>query len=388
MNPGDVLTLNIEKVAHGGFCVARHEGIVIFVRHALPNEKVEAQLISLAPGKKSWFAQTLKVINASKFRRNSPCLYFKSDGCGGCDWMHTSASYQRQLKLEVLIELLERLGKITHAREICRMNDVDPEEKNWRTKIRVIANDKGELGFRKYRSSEIQVIDKCLIAAEEINKSLNEVGKKISGSEIELIKNNEEVIVLGKDSKNIKINRTVNDDNYEASGSGFWQIHPKSLDVLSELIEKDIKKMSVESFLDLYSGVGVFSSVILKIFPNASGFVIESDKEAAESAKKNLSQFKKVKILKQKVENWIFTTREKFDLIVLDPPRSGAGVKVMQSICKKAKQKIIYIACDPASLARDTAVAKENGWVLEKVEVYDLFPMTHHFESVAVFTRG
>ena len=146
--------------------------------------------------------------------------------------------------------------------------------------------------------------------------------------------------------------------------------------------------MSVESFLDLYSGVGVFSSVILKIFPNASGFVIESDKEAAESAKKNLSQFKKVKILKQKVENWIFTTREKFDLIVLDPPRSGAGVKVMQSICKKAKQKIIYIACDPASLARDTAVAKENGWVLEKVEVYDLFPMTHHFESVAVFTRG
>ena len=388
MNPGDVLTLNIEKVAHGGFCVARHEGIVIFVRHALPNEKVEAQLISLAPGKKSWFAQTLKVINASKFRRNSPCLYFKSDGCGGCDWMHTSASYQRQLKLEVLIELLERLGKITHAREICRMNDVDPEEKNWRTKIRVIANDKGELGFRKYRSSEIQVIDKCLIAAEEINKSLKEVGKKISGSEIELIKNNEEVIVLGKDSKNIKINRTVNDDNYEASGSGFWQIHPKSLDILSELIEKDIKKMSVESFLDLYSGVGVFSSVILKIFPNASGFVIESDKEAAESAKKNLSQFKKVKILKQKVENWIFTTREKFDLIVLDPPRSGAGVKVMQSICKKAKQKIIYIACDPASLARDTAVAKENGWVLEKVEVYDLFPMTHHFESVAVFTRG
>lgn len=388
MNPGDVLTLNIEKVAHGGFCVARHEGIVIFVRHALPNEKVEAQLISLAPGKKSWFAQTLKVINASKFRRNSPCLYFKSDGCGGCDWMHTSASYQRQLKLEVLIELLERLGKITHAREICRMNDVDPEEKNWRTKIRVIANDKGELGFRKYRSSEIQVIDKCLIAAEEINKSLKEVGKKISGSEIELIKNNEEVIVLGKDSKNIKINRTVNDDNYKASGSGFWQIHPKSLDVLSVLIEKDIKKMSVESFLDLYSGVGVFSSVILKIFPNASGFVIESDKEAAESAKKNLSQFKKVKILKQKVENWIFTTREKFDLIVLDPPRSGAGVKVMQSICKKAKQKIIYIACDPASLARDTAVAKENGWVLEKVEVYDLFPMTHHFESVAVFTRG
>lgn len=388
MKPGDILTLNIEKVAHGGFCVARHDGIVIFVRHALPNEKVEAQLISLAPGKKSWFAQTLKVINSSKFRRNSPCAFFKNDGCGGCDWMHTSASYQRQLKIEVLIEQLERLGKITQAREICRMNDVDPEEKNWRSKIRPIANDKGELGFRKYRSKEIQVIEKCLIADEAINRTLIALGKQTPGIEVELVKNNDEVLIFGKDDRKTKVNRKVNEENYEANGSGFWQVHPKAVEVLTDTIEKEIKKMSIGSFLDLYSGVGVFSSVILKSFPNASGYAIESDKEASENAKMNLRDFKKVKVLKQKVENWIFKTREKFDLIVLDPPRSGAGVKVMQRICKKAKEKIIYIACDPASLARDAAVAKENGWLLEKVEVYDFFPMTHHFESVAVFTRG
>ena len=388
MKPGEVLTLNIEKVAHGGFCVARHENVVIFVRHCLPNEKVEAQLISLAPGKKSWFAQTVKVINASKFRRNSPCIYFKNDGCGGCDWMHTSASYQRQLKLEVLIEQLERLGKITHAREICRMNDVDPDEKNWRTKIRVVSNEKGDLGFRKYKSSEIQVIDKCLIADEQVNKSLSSLEKISPGTEIELVKNNNEVIVLGKDSKNIQIKRQVNQENFEASGEGFWQVHPKSVEVLSELIEKEIKRMSVNSFLDLYAGVGVFSNVILKNFPSAMGYAIESDRNAGENAKSNLSGFKQVKVLKQKVESWIFKNKEKFDLVVLDPPRSGAGVKVMQTLCKKAKDKIIYIACDPASLARDTAVAKDNGWILEKVEVFDFFPMTHHFESVAVFTRG
>ena len=388
MKPGDILTLNIEKVAHGGFCVARHDGVVIFVRHALPNEKVEAQLISIAPGKKSWFAQTVKVINSSKFRRNSPCAFFKTDGCGGCDWMHTSASYQRQLKMEVLIEQLERLGKITQAREICRMNEVDPEEKNWRTKVRLIANEKGDLGFRKYRSNEIQVIDKCLIADEQINKTLIGLGSQTPGIEIQLVKNANEVLVLGKENRNIKVNRKVNNENYESSGSGFWQIHPKAIDILSQYIEKEIRKMSIDSFLDLYSGVGVFSSVILKSFPNAFGYAVESDKEASFSAKKNLINYKKVKVLMQRVENMIFKTREKFDLIVLDPPRSGAGVKVMQSICKKAKEKIIYIACDPASLARDTAVAKENGWLLEKVEVFDFFPMTHHFESVAVFTRG
>lgn len=388
MNPGDVLTLNIEKVAHGGFCVARHEGVVIFVRHALPNEKVEAQLISMAPGKKSWFAQTLKVINASKFRRNSPCVYFKNDGCGGCDWMHTSASYQRQLKLEILIEQLERLGKITQAREICRMNGVDPEEKNWRTKIRLISNERGELGFRKYKSSEVQVLDKCLIADEQINQTLSSLGKHSPGNEVELVKNSNEVLVLEKNSKNIQINRKVNQDIFEASGTGFWQVHPKSLEVLSQLIEKEINRMSLNSFLDLYSGVGVFSTVILKAFPDAVGYTLESDRDAAENAKKNLIGYKQVKVLKQKVENWIFQNKEKFDLIVLDPPRAGAGVKVMQSLCKKAKEKIIYIACDPASLARDTAVAKDNGWILEKVEAFDFFPMTHHFESVAVFTRG
>ncbi|MFM1826410.1 MAG: hypothetical protein RLZZ37_1045 [Actinomycetota bacterium] len=388
MKPGDLITLNIEKVAHGGFCVARYENVVIFVRHALPNEKVEAELISMAPGKKSWFAQTVRVINSSKFRRNSPCPYFKNQGCGGCDWMHTSASYQRQLKLEVLIEQLERLGKITQAREICRMNEVEPEEKNWRTKVRMIADDQGNLGFRKYKSSDIQVVEKCIIADELINKTLSGIGKQIPADEIELVKNNDEVIVIEKNSKNLTIKRNVNQESFESSGSGFWQVHPKSVEVLTELIEKEIRRMKLDSFLDLYSGVGVFSSVIARAFPQARGYALESSKDAAEHAKNNLHSFKHVKTLKQKVEDWIFKNREKFDLIVLDPPRSGAGVKVMQSICKKAEEKIIYIACDPASLARDTAVAKDHGWILEKVEVFDFFPMTHHFESVAVFTRG
>lgn len=387
MNPGDVITLNIEKVAHGGFCVARHEGVVIFVRHALPNEKVEAQLISLAPGKKSWFAQTIKVINGSKFRRNSPCTFFKINGCGGCDWMHTTASYQRQLKLAILIEQLERLGNTPNAQDICRMNDLDPDEKNWRTKIRLAVNENGELGFRKFRSNEIQIIDKCLIADEKINQVLPTLTNLAPEIEIEIVKNDSQVLVL-KEDENFKINRKVKDNFVEASGTGFWQIHPKAIDVLSDLIENEIKEMSINSFLDLYAGVGVFAGVILKTSPDSQGVVIESDKYAFESAKKNLQQFKKVKVIKQNVENWIDKNREKYDLVVLDPPRAGAGIKVMRSVCKKVNKKIIYIACDPASLARDTAVAKVNGWKLEKIEAFDFFPMTHHFESVAVFTRG
>ena len=390
MNPGDVLTLNIEKVAHGGFCIARHEGIVIFVRHALPNEKVEAKLISLAPGKKSWFAQTTKIINASKYRRESPCEYFHENGCGGCDFQHTTSSYQRSLKLEVLIEQLQRLGNVTNAREICRINAVEPEEKYWRTKIRVIANEKGEWGFRKFKDHQIQPIKKCLIADESINQILETLPSGQANEEISIVKSDEETIVIPGQSRiknDLSIKRNVLGIDFESQGSGFWQVHQNAAHTLMTVVENESKKMEINNFLDLYSGVGILGRAILKNHPQAKGYAIESEKDATKSALANLKEFK-VKCLSQKVDKWIFSNSEKFDLVVLDPPRSGAGVKVMKEICKKTLSKIIYIACDPASLARDVAVAEDKGWKLVKVDAYDFFPMTHHFESVAIFTRA
>ena len=390
MNAGDLLTLNIEKVAHGGLCVARHDGVVIFVRHALPGEIVEAKLISLAPGKRSWFAQTISVKKASEKRITPKCEFFKADGCGGCDWQHADSQYQRELKLEVLVEQLERFGQVANARQISSINAVEPSQSNWRTRIRVVANDEGKWGFRKTRSHEVQVVDKCLIADNSINDVLKTLPAGNPDDEILIVKSKEETIVYPVEKRAPSApnsTQEVDGHDFAVAGDGFWQVHPGAASVLSRQIKESVKGLKVESFADLYAGVGVLAHSLLQEFPTANAIVVEADRSAAQNAKENLKGFKNVQVSSERVDKWVRGVKNKFDVVILDPPRSGAGQTVMQQICRQTLQKIIYIACDPAALARDILIAKKNGWELETVVAFDLFPQTHHIESVAVLVH-
>jgi len=390
VNAGDLLTLNIEKVAHGGLCVARHDGVVIFVRHALPGEIVEAKLISLAPGKRSWFAQTISVKKASEKRITPKCEFFKADGCGGCDWQHADSQYQRELKLEVLVEQLERFGQVANARQISSINAVEPSHSNWRTRIRVVANDEGKWGFRKTRSHEVQVVDKCLIADNSINDVLKTLPAGNPDDEILIVKSKEETIVYPVEKRAPSApnsTQEVDGHDFAVAGDGFWQVHPGAASVLSRQIKESVQGLKVESFADLYAGVGVLAHSLLQEFPTANAIVVEADRSAAQNAKENLKSFKNVQVSSERVDKWVRGVKNKFDVVILDPPRSGAGQTVMQQICRQTLQKIIYIACDPAALARDILIAKKNGWELETVVAFDLFPQTHHIESVAVLVH-
>lgn len=390
MNAGDLLTLNIEKVAHGGLCVARHDGVVIFVRHALPGEIVEAKLISLAPGKRSWFAQTISVKKASEKRITPKCEFFTTDGCGGCDWQHADSQYQRELKLEVLVEQLERFGQVANARQISSINAVEPSQSNWRTRIRVVANDQGKWGFRKTRSHEVQVVDKCLIADNSINDVLKTLPAGNPDDEILIVKSKEETIVYPVEKRAPSApnsTQEVDGHDFAVAGDGFWQVHPGAASVLSRQIKESVQGLKVESFADLYAGVGVLAHSLLQEFPIANAIVVEADRSAAQNAKENLKSFKNVQVSSERVDKWVRGVKNKFDVVILDPPRSGAGQTVMQQICRQTLQKIIYIACDPAALARDVLIAKKNGWKLETVVAFDLFPQTHHIESVAVLVH-
>lgn len=390
MNPGEILTLNIEKVAHGGFCVARHEGVVVFVRHCLPGEIVEAKLTSLAPGKRSWFAQTIKVIKPSTNRVESKCDFFKTDGCGGCDWQHTTSKYQRELKLEVLIEQLARFGQVNNAAEICSIHAVEPSEQNWRTRVRLVASPEGNWGFRKTRSHEIQEINKCLIADKSINEVLATLPKGNVEDQVLIVKSKDETIVYPVETRSSRAPNSIQEvdgHDFAVAGDGFWQVHPEAAAVLSNQIKKSINGLKIDSFADLYAGVGVLAHSVLQEFPLAKAFVVEADRNAAQNTKENLKKFKNVQVINERVDRWTKSIKNKMDVVILDPPRSGAGQNVMQQICAYTLQKIIYIACDPAALARDVLVANKYGWKLEVVVAFDLFPMTHHLESVAVLVH-
>jgi tRNA/tmRNA/rRNA uracil-C5-methylase (TrmA/RlmC/RlmD family) len=179
----------------------------------------------------------------------------------------------------------------------------------------------------------------------------------------------------------------VGSNNFQVSHSSFWQSHKAAPTVLTGAVMQYAELQSGDQVLDLYGGVGLFTSAALSAV-GASGRVdlVESSSSAIGDAKVNFENVANVNILLGDVAK-IMQRIGSADVVILDPPRDGAGQLVMQQICALNPKRIVYVACDPAALARDCAFANELGWILSKVRAFDLFPMTHHIEMVALFTR-
>lgn len=381
MKADDVVTVRCEKIAHGGFVIARHEGIVIFVRLALPGELVKAKMLKSAPGKRAWIAEAIEILESNQHRVTPRCTYFKPAGCGGCDFQHVDIDYQLDLKKAVLIEQMNRLAEISTLPDITT-HQLSPKDFEWRNKIRLTANKNGQLGFRRFRSSEVIPISRCEIAVSEINLELTNSKEQIFDSETEIISSNTETLVLPKNPDK-KIISKVGDIEYVHYASGFWQSHIKAAEKLSELLLE--KTQNNHSCLDLYAGVAVFGKLLLQNKKIKTLISVELDKKASECAVENLSYFSSAKVIQADVEKFILQSQQTFDLIVLDPPRSGLGQKASEKLAQMAKKQIIYIACDPASLARDCKVLTSMGWRLSQLDLVDAFPQSHHLETVAVF---
>jgi tRNA/tmRNA/rRNA uracil-C5-methylase (TrmA/RlmC/RlmD family) len=377
----DLITVRCEKIAHGGFVVARHEGIVIFVRLALPGELVKIKILKSAPGKRAWIAEAIEILESNQHRVTPRCKYFKPAGCGGCDFQHVDIDYQLILKKEILIEQMNRLAGILTLPEITT-HQLSPKDFEWRNKIRLTANKEGQLGFRKFRSNDVIPISRCEIALSEINLELTNSKDQFFDSEIEIISSENETLVLPKNPDK-KITSKVGDIEYVHYASGFWQSHTKAAEKLCALL---LEKTQINhSCLDLYAGVAVFGKLLLQNEKIKTLISVELDKKASECAVENLSDFSSAKAVQADADKFIFQSQQTFDLIVLDPPRSGLGQKSSEKLALMAKKQIIYIACDPASLARDTKVLTSMGWRLSQLDLVDAFPQSHHLETVAVF---
>jgi tRNA/tmRNA/rRNA uracil-C5-methylase (TrmA/RlmC/RlmD family) len=381
LNINEEITLRCEKVAHGGFVVGRHEGVVIFVRLALPNELVRARLLKAAPGKKAWFAEAIEILESSPHRVEPICKYFGPQGCGGCDFQHVDIDYQLLLKEEILTEQMIRLAKID-VKDLIKCYQLNPKDYGWRSKIRLSPNSVGKLGYRKFRSHEIIAIDKCPIAVDEINSKLESDLDLVFEFEQELISTSEGVLDLSA-RQDHKVTSVIHGVSFVHMASGFWQSHKQAAAKLSELVLENIE--SHESALDLYAGVGIFGRLLLEQKKTKHLTSVELDRVANSCARENLANFSQAKAINSSVEKFLSTNKKEFDLVLLDPPRKGIGERDAMKIAQLAKQKIVYVSCDPASLARDTRVLTQAGWRLSHLDLVDAFPQTHHLETVAVF---
>ncbi|MFF1339087.1 class I SAM-dependent RNA methyltransferase [Streptomyces sp. NPDC058290] len=424
---GEEYEVEVGPVAHGGICIARtSDGRVLFVRHTLPGEKVIAKVTEGEADSRFLRADAITVLEASRDRVEAPCPYAGPGKCGGCDWQHAKPGAQRRLKGEVVAEQLQRLAGLT-PEEAGWDGTVMPAEGDklpagqvpqWRTRVQFAIDEDGNAGLRKHRSHDIELIDHCMIAAPGVSElgiekqdwpqmatveAIAATGSQDRqvvltprpGGRLPLVELDKPVSVLRVEEKDGGVHRVhgrpfvrerADGRTYRVGMGGFWQVHPQAADTLIKAVMQGLMPRKGEMALDLYCGVGIFAGALAERLGETGAVLgIESTKRAVEDARHNLADFPRVRIEQGKVESILPKTGiTECDLVVLDPPRAGAGKQTVRQVAGLTPRRIAYVACDPAALARDLGYFKENGYKVRTLRAFDLFPMTHHVECVAI----
>lgn len=390
LSVGQRLIVTIEKIAHGGHFIARHLGAVIFVRHAIPGEEVEIEITGT--GSSFNRADVVSVVTASKDRVSAPCQFAHRSGCGGCDFQHISLVRQRELKADVITEQFSRIAKKELRIEVEEVGG----PLGYRTRFSAVTTRDGALGFRQARSNKVIPVSDCRILQPEINyqELSNRKWKGDLQVEVSFSSTGERTIATGytRDESPVRTSEgpdvasyKVNEFPLEVSQRSFWQSHKLAPQVLTEAVLNYAAIESGDHVLDLYGGVGLFTSQFLDLVGGVGRIdLVEGSKSATGDALRNFANFARVGIHTGDVEK-ILPRFAKADVIVLDPPREGAGKNVVASMVALKPRTIVYVACDPAALARDTAYLETCGYALSEIRAFDLFPMTQHIESVALF---
>ena len=379
-----------ERVAHGGFVVARHEGVVVFVRHALPGERVVAEVTEGHEGDRFLRADAVRVLVASTDRVEPPCPFSGPGRCGGCDFQHVSLEGQRELKAAVVSEQLARLA---HVDQEVRVEPVPLEGVRWRTRVQWAVDADGVPGLRKHRSHDVVRVDDCRIAHPGLPDvtssrwpdatSVEAIGSA-AGEQLRLVTVQDEATFADGP---VELHERAGGRSWQVSGSGFWQVHPAAASTLVSAVLDGLSPRAGERAFDLYGGVGLFAGALVDA--GCWVWALESGRTAVAAARRNLADAGgRARSSLGRVEQGLARLPSRTDLVVLDPPRTGAGARVLRDVLARKPRAVAYVACDPAALARDLATAVRHGYVSTSIRAFDLFPMTQHVECVAVLRPG
>ncbi|MCI9887785.1 class I SAM-dependent RNA methyltransferase [Micrococcales bacterium 31B] len=441
--------VTLERPAHGGYSVGRHEGRVIFARLGVPGERVRVRVTEPKPKASFWRGEVVEVLEPSPDRVPSPWPEAGVGGVGGADWAHVRLPVQRGFKTAILNEQLTRAGvdlaALAQAPEVLALpRDADGAPGaglGWRTRVQ-FAVENGRPGMRPARSHAVVTAGSNPLAVEAIRALEVESHRfdGVSSLEVAVSSRGEVCVALGLESPDAprdpralaglvpeawgecvsvlalvpRADRAGRDEvvvrgsaalvervdagrfgvrEFEVSGTGFWQVHPEAAAALVATVLEFAEVQPGESVWDLFSGAGLFTAFLAdQVGPAGRVLGVEGAAQAVLDAKANLATYPQVELARGDVLQWLHRWQREGavdapDLVVLDPPRSGAGVDLAREVGRIAGQRIVHVACDPASLARDVLQYQENGWSLRAVRAFDLFPMTQHFETVALLGR-
>ncbi|GIG38052.1 class I SAM-dependent RNA methyltransferase [Cellulomonas pakistanensis] len=416
--PGDLVELEVGPVAHGGHCVARLRtpgddgpGRVVFVRHALPGEQVVARLTETGDTARFWRADAVDVLEASPDRVDSAWPEAGPGGVGGGELAHVRPAAQRAWKAAVLAEQLQRLARVERTVPVRALpGDDERGGLGWRTRVGFLADREGRAGMRRFRSHDVVAVSSMPLMSDAL-ADLDLLGRRWSGgARIEAVApaGGDAPIVLVDDQpfdlRRGKVDPRPNARSavreqvrvgerewaYRVAAAGFWQVHREAPAALTGAVLDALGDVDGGRVLDLYSGAGLFTLPLADAVGSSGSVVaVEGDARAVRDARRNLHDRPRVALHGGDVAEVLTSgaAGAGVDAVVLDPPRVGAGRDVVRAVAGLAPRRVVYVACDPAALARDVAYLAEEGYGLADVTGYDLFPMTHHVEAVAVLER-
>lgn len=396
---GKKYVAEIGKIAHGGHFITHVEGCVVFVRGALTGERAEVEITHKR--QKVYFGIAQEILGASEFRVAPSCK--ASRFCGGCDFQFITPAHQRVLKTQVLKESLQRfaLFEVAHIEHIVGIGVRElgsPSGLGWRERARFEWN--GGWQMHRYRSDSMVNTPSCTTITPEISRELTRLADLggLAEGEYTFAQGSEGVSVVGPlghvAGPNL-VKRSFGGSEWESNPHDFWQSNAALLPDVSQSIQASEAICVGGTWWDLYAGSGVFSQFLAQeVGDTGSVTSVEGNRNASQLARDRFArssntQAAPVRVINSSVESFVERIHEvgvSLDGVFLDPPRSGAGIAVCQVLLGISPEWIIYLACDPVALARDAKVLCASGkYELRSVTAWDAFPMTHHFESLAIF---
>jgi tRNA/tmRNA/rRNA uracil-C5-methylase (TrmA/RlmC/RlmD family) len=403
---GTELELELGAPGHGGFCVARHEGRVVFVRHGLPGERVRA-LVTEDRGGSFCRADAVDVLVASADRVPSRCPVSGPGGCGGCDFQHVALPAQRVMKASVVAEQLRRLGGVEYEAADITVEELPgaPDGLGWRSRVRMAVAADGSVGFHRHRSTDVVPVLGC---PQTVPHALDGVVGAVwnPGSELQVVRDGageQHVVELRPDPRPQRGRRKARPvphtvigsgkateqavgRSWRVSATGFWQGHIGAAEVYAQAVADFAQAPTGGTAWDLYGGAGLFAAVLAEqVGTGGSVVAVESSRTSVADGMAALADLPQVSFVAAQVEQHLRLLPTPVDVVVLDPPRSGAGRPVVEGIVAAEPKRIVYVACDPAALGRDVALFAGHGYRMNALRAFDAFPMTHHVECIALF---
>jgi 23S rRNA (uracil1939-C5)-methyltransferase len=391
---GDELTIEPQELVAGGAALARIDGFPVFAINVFPGDRALVRLFEVKKG----FArgELVELLEPSPFRRAMPCPI--ANECGGCDWTALRLDKQLEAKRRILSESLRRIGKINEHPPIA----IHPSPLNYRLRSR-LHRDGDAVGFYAMRSNRVvPLAAECEVVGIETARAFGGPARDAGGPAGEVAgapsahrsaavpaavapasRRSEEALEVWELDGHLLQEGELRIGPYKLSTDAFFQVNRHMLGTMLRLVSSHAAQVtSKRTALDLYSGVGFFTLPLAKLFERV--VAVEGSRVSTRYAKRNVP--KNVRLIEAPVERQILNLPTA-DFVFLDPPRAGTRREVVDVIAERTRERISWLSCDPVTFARDATRLLSAGWSLESLDLLDLFPNTHHVETLAAFTR-